>query len=59
MTCRDCLHYLPSDEANKPRAGLDGYGYCKAPAEPIDRARFFHELRDCWLIPPQFKERRA
>lgn len=58
MPCRDCTHFLPSDEANKPRAGLAGYGYCKAPAELIDRARIFHETRDCWLTPSQFKGRR-
>jgi hypothetical protein len=59
MPCRDCQHFLTSDEALKPRGGLAGYGYCKAPPESIDRARFFHESQDpCWLAIPQFKERR-
>ncbi|MFN4325216.1 MAG: hypothetical protein ACK4FP_04950 [Azonexus sp.] len=58
MTCRDCLHYLSSDEANKPRSGLAGYGYCKAAPSIELRARFFHETSACWLSPIQFKERR-
>ena len=58
MTCRDCHHYLDSAEANKPRAGLDGYGYCKAAPSIELRARFFHESSACWLTPVLFKERR-
>jgi hypothetical protein len=60
MPCRDCQHYLSSEEANKPRAGLAGYGYCKAAPGLELRARFFDEMTDrCWLPANQFKERRA
>lgn len=58
MTCRDCQHYLSSEEANKPRSGLVGYGYCKAAPSVELRARFFHETQSCWLSPVQFKEAR-
>jgi len=58
MTCRDCLHYLSSEEANKPRAGLLGYGYCKAAPTVELRSRFFPETSVCWLSPIQFKDAR-
>jgi len=60
MTCRNCQHFLSSDEASKPRSGLAGYGYCKAAPEAIDRARFFSDSQDpCWLATDQFKELRS
>jgi len=58
MTCRDCQHYLDSFEANKPRAGLAGYGYCNAGETPQLRAMFFHQSRSiCQFLPTRFKER--
>jgi len=57
MPCRDCLHFLTSEKANQ-RAVLDGWGYCNAAPTVIERARFFREERDCWLVPNHYKERR-
>lgn len=57
MTCRDCLHYIDSAEANKPRYGLAGYGYCKAGATPELRAMFFPETQAvCLFLPSLFKK---
>jgi hypothetical protein len=42
----------------KPRGGLAGYGYCNAATDIIDRARFFSEESDCWLVPIHYQERR-
>ena len=58
MHCRDCVHYLSSIEANKPRMGLAGYGYCQAAPSVELRARFFRDDSACWLTPPAFQERR-
>lgn len=52
MTCRDCLHYLPSTEASTPRPGLVGYGYCKAAPTPEGRAAFFHDSQQVCLLSP-------
>lgn len=57
MTCRACLHYLPSADAAQ-RAVLDGYGYCKAASSPELRARFFSADGTCWLVPTRYQERR-
>lgn len=59
MPCRDCAHFLPSAEANKSRGGLEGYGYCKAAPTIHDRALFFREDRDCWLVPIHYQERKS
>lgn len=60
MTCRSCLHFLPSQKAAAPRPGLLGYGYCKAAPTPALRARFFHESQgDCWVNPPRYQENRT
>jgi hypothetical protein len=56
MPCRDCRHFLSSVEANKPRWGLAGYGYCQAPTDPDLRARFFRDESACWLTLPRFQE---
>lgn len=58
MHCRDCEHFLNSSDANKPRTGLDGYGYCQAAPSLLARSLFFHEQKTCWLQPPAFKERK-
>lgn len=59
MPCRDCLNFLSSEEANKPRYGLVGYGYCKAGATPELRAMFFNESQPvCLFLPSLFKESR-
>lgn len=56
MTCQACRHYLPSEEANKPRSGLVGYGYCKAAPSLELRARLFPEsTARCWLADDRFK----
>jgi hypothetical protein len=57
MPCRDCLHYLPSEVALKPRAGLAGYGYCKAAPCLVTRARLFHDSHSpCWLSENSYKD---
>lgn len=58
MPCRDCLHYSPSKDPNRPGSGLAGYGYCKAGATVELRARFFHESQSCWLPEPRYLERK-
>jgi hypothetical protein len=59
MSCRDCVHFLPSAKANAPRPGLVGYGYCKAAPDAVLRARFFHDSQpECWLNPAKFVEER-
>mgnify|MGYP000942101579 CR=1 FL=1 len=59
MPCRQCQHYHDSTDANKPRWGLVGYGYCKAAPSPELRARFFPDTTaPCWLDANQYKERR-
>lgn len=56
MTCQACLYYLSSEEANKPRSGLVGYGYCKAAPSLELRARLFPDATAvCWLDTKQFK----
>lgn len=46
---------MPSTEANTPRPGLVGYGYCKAAPTPEGRAAFFHDSqRVCLLSPVAF-----
>jgi|GEM_PF-2345506 hypothetical protein len=55
MTCQACRHYLSSEEANKPRSGLLGYGYCKAAPSLELRARLFPDTTAvCWLDKKQF-----
>lgn len=50
MTCLNCTHYQSSEDAHKPRAGLDGYGYCKAAPSIELRARIFTDRTPkCWL----------
>lgn len=58
MPCRDCAHFLSSVVANKPRWGLEGYGYCKVAPDVLARALFFHEMRSCWQVPHRYQERR-
>lgn len=59
MLCRDCVHYLSSEDPNRPRSGLAGYGYCKAGATPELRARFFPETTGrCWLPETRYQERK-
>ncbi len=58
MHCRDCANYLDSVTSNKPRWGLDDYGYCRAAPSIELRARIFHEATKCWLVPVAYKERR-
>lgn len=57
MHCRDCLHYLPSSEANQ-RAWLAGYGYCKSAPTVEQRARFFNDAGLCWLAPIRFEAKK-
>jgi hypothetical protein len=57
MPCHDCRHFIPSAVANKPRWGLDGYGYCKAAPSIELRARFFADSGVCWLVPNRYQER--
>jgi len=58
MACQDCIHYLPSDEAFKPRPGLEGHGYCKAAPDYIERSRLFLAAGHCWLKPVQEKPKK-
>lgn len=57
MPCRDCLYYLASAEALRPRAGLEGYGYCTAAPSLTLRARLFHDAQQpCWLTENRYKK---
>jgi len=54
MPCRDCQHFLPSDQ----RPGLSGFGYCNAAPDIETRARFFRDDGECWLVPNVYQERK-
>lgn len=56
MTCQACVHYFSSTEANKPRDGLEGYGYCKAAPSIESRSRIFRDTTaKCWLNNDRFQ----
>lgn len=60
MTCLTCAHYQSSEDANKPRAGLAGYGYCKAAPSIELRARIFTDgTPRCWLTDDRYAPLRA
>lgn len=58
MPCRDCVHYLSSEDPNRPRSGLAGYGYCNGAPSVELRARFFRDAQSCWLPENRYQERK-